>query len=696
MQYAAIQTSQFEIALQHFNNNELDKAELFLSEQLKADSNHLASIRLLSLIYFNQKKYNEAIILLNNSHINFDSDFEICNLLACCFVETDQFEPAEVLLNKALTLNPEHTNSHFNLGLVYQNTNRLDLAILSYLTTLRLQPNHLNALLRAGECLFGIQDYKSAVLYFKKIIQIDQENVSATIGLANCYIQTNDLDELELLKKAISAKHHCFSMELGIANCFLAHNDIEKSIKQYNELIDRYGRKAIIFNNLATAYDLNEDNENAIKHYKIALELEPDYTDAMINLGKIYTNSNAFLQAETILTKAIQINPNLVDAHQNLGRLYGFIGNRLASKRCYETALSLQPTKPAILYNLGNITLKLGDYPESCNYFKKCLAINPNFSDAEFNLGLNELAMGNFTNAWGHYFQRIRNISNNEALSPITPGMDLSGKRVYFCYSQGIGDELFFLRFLPKLKEQNVYVIYRASEKTYPILKNITHIDELLSPDSEQPVCDYYFTLDDLPLILNMCNGNNIPNSILLQTNKKSKEIVKSTLSQFPKPYTALTWKAGTPKSQQDKRSTHTSLCKEIELDILQPIIDSLTGTIIILQRNVDAEELDFLKQTTNAKLLNLSDLQDNLEDILALLDELDEYIGVSNTNMHLMATLDKTAKVLVPHPAEWRWQLTDQSTWFPQYSIYRQAINGNWLPAVDKLQKDLHSYRVK
>ncbi|MDP1683398.1 MAG: hypothetical protein Q8L39_16700 [Burkholderiales bacterium] len=42
----------------------------------------------------------------------------------------------------------------------------------------------------------------------------------------------------------------------------------------------------------------------------------------------------------------------------------------------------------------------------------------------------------------------------------------------------------------------------------------------------------------------------------------------------------------------------------------------------------------------------------DDLESILALPDVLGEYVGVSNANMHLMAGLGKTARVLISFPA--------------------------------------------
>lgn len=47
--------------------------------------------------------------------------------------------------------------------------------------------------------------------------------------------------------------------------------------------------------------------------------------------------------------------------------------------------------------------------------------------------------------------------------------------------------------------------------------------------------------------------------------------------------------------------------------------------------------------------------MNEDREDLLALLALLDDYVGVSNTNMHLLGSLGKTARVLVPNPPDWK-----------------------------------------
>jgi hypothetical protein len=83
--------------------------------------------------------------------------------------------------------------------------------------------------------------------------------------------------------------------------------------------------------------------------------------------------------------------------------------------------------------------------------------------------------------------------------------------------------------------------------------------------------------------------------------------------------------------------------------------------------------------------------VNEDLEEMLALLAALDEYLGVSNTNMHLRAGSGKTARVLVPWPAEWRWMAAgDASPWFPGFRVYRQQADGDWNAALTRLRGDL------
>jgi hypothetical protein len=84
-----------------------------------------------------------------------------------------------------------------------------------------------------------------------------------------------------------------------------------------------------------------------------------------------------------------------------------------------------------------------------------------------------------------------------------------------------------------------------------------------------------------------------------------------------------------------------------------------------------------------------------DLEDALALLAQVDDYVGVSSTLVHLRAGVDRAARIVVPFPYEWRWMESgDASPWFPRATVYRQDTRGDWSSALSNLSRDLSTRR--
>lgn len=163
--------------------------------------------------------------------------------------------------------------------------------------------------------------------------------------------------------------------------------------------------------------------------------------------------------------------------------------------------------------------------------------------------------------------------------------------------------------------------------------------------------------------------------------------------------FIGITWRAGAKKI--DNQDTIEILDKHIPLEILvklltQKLAKQVTNTsvnLVVLQRNPKKEEIDYLKKNSDFNIIDYSHYNENLLQMMSLLAVLDDYIGVSNTNIHLRGSLNKKAKVLLPYPAEWRWQLTGKSTpWYANFTLIRQSEDGYWDAACnsDQLHRKL------
>jgi hypothetical protein len=196
--------------------------------------------------------------------------------------------------------------------------------------------------------------------------------------------------------------------------------------------------------------------------------------------------------------------------------------------------------------------------------------------------------------------------------------------------------------------------------------------------------CDYTLSVAELPLLLNIDCFADVPPPLALTVNAECTAKIEKRLSKVAgRPLLGVTWRAGTKTKQ--------ALFKQIDAHKLGRALRAWPGEVVMLQRNPDAREVRAFEAGLERSAVDCSDFNDDLDSMLALLAQLQHYVGVSNTNMHLYAGLAKPATVLVPHPPEWRWGLEgDQSPWFPSFSVYRQGVNGSWEAALARVSDNL------
>ena len=89
------------------------------------------------------------------------------------------------------------------------------------------------------------------------------------------------------------------------------------------DVVKKSLKKARPHNYLGLAYKEKGDLGAAVKEYKMALKLDPMYTNAYVNLGVSYFELGKVDESITAFKHAIRFAPNHADAHYNLGIAYG-------------------------------------------------------------------------------------------------------------------------------------------------------------------------------------------------------------------------------------------------------------------------------------------------------------------------------------------------------------------------------------
>lgn len=450
--------------------------------------------------------------------------------------------------------------------------------------------------------------------------------------------------------------------------------------------------------NAAVVLESAGRHDEALRGYEQLVARIPTYRDAHVNLGIAYERLGRVAEAIECYRTALAIDPLSAHALANLGKALRAVHQLDAARAACLEALRIRPDFVDAMVNLAAVLAETGDAEAAVRQYERAIEIDPDHAHARFAAAVLDLARGRFEQGWRGYVwrpTRLRGVAAGLRLDR-TVAADLRGRSVLLLGEQGIGDELFFLRFAPALKVRGARVLVQCDLKLKTVLERTGAFDAVHTPEAPLPEADHVIAVGDLPLALKHV-GPEVPPPLRLQALAGRVERVRRTLSSFGRaPYIGLTWRAGTPLALQHDRLDR-ALCKNVPFSMLSSALARVPGTLLALQREPQSGEIDALSKALGRPVHDVCGANDDLEEMLAWLAAVDEYVGVSNTNMHLMAGLGRAARVLVTNPPEWRWMWNaTASPWFASFAVYREMPGADWLRAAAALAADLEErYRA-
>ena len=461
-------------------------------------------------------------------------------------------------------------------------------------------------------------------------------------------------------------------------------------------------------NNLGHVYKILGLKEKAKLAFKKAADCRIDFAEPLNQLGLLFKQEGLLEQAQEVFLKAISRNKDFAEAHynfavlleemdrsseareyykcalkakpdyvqaiNNLGVITDELGEHKNAEKLYRNGISISPKTPELYCSLGSCLQQQGKYSEAVNEFHKAVKLDPDFLINKWNLGFLQLAMGNLSEGWENY--RYRHTVDRQSLLMPTKRLplNLEGQIIRVTGEQGLGDQIFFSRFLSELKNRGATIKFKPDLKIQSLFQRM---DGITVGDINVP--DY--SIADLPYLL---ENNTIVNSVIFEPKEENQLRMLRRLAHCGSPpYIGVTYQAGGVGAK--------TLFKIAPTGEIGSVLSENSSTIISVQRNPKTDELNKMSTYAGREVFNFSDVNENLEDALALMAVLDDYIGVSNTNLHLRAAVGRSARVLVTHPGEFRWQVRgSRSPWFPNFELYRQDFNLSWERAFAKLGVDI------
>lgn len=286
---------------------------------------------------------------------------------------------------------------------------------------------NLTEILNQAGALLEARDFAQATSYYREALKIKPGNAAATMGMAMIHNRTGQpekaLQALQSLWVAVSkskAKTISTTKAAVLAQIGLAQEQLGRfsealvSFKQAHTLLPSeqvLARIQKIENLIASPNAIEQivhragqlrnsgQLDEAGKLYHAALQINPDYADALHGMGLTLRIKNDLVGALPLIQQAIIFNPERPDYYNDLGIVFQDRGEIDKAISFHKRALKVTPDFLPALINLGVAYKRKGSLDEAVATYRKVIEIKPDTPAAHNNLGNLLRIQGKFTAA---------------------------------------------------------------------------------------------------------------------------------------------------------------------------------------------------------------------------------------------------------------------------------------------------------
>ena len=311
--------------------------------------------------------------------------------------------------------------ANIRLGSLYYKISFNRTANSYYENATKQMPNSVEARLAFTYPLNAAGNTDQIIAQYKKIMEIEPYNITASYNLGSIYYYKNDLvnaatyfDKIlwtypfnydALLMSAWTNAKLTKNVEAEVLfNKVLLYSPLDKSAWEGMTFIKADASKQEKLRKaFGTSYELA-----AVQNYTGAIAvLKPVYDktsyETNLRLGSLCSAAGLNKEAIGYLKIAIELKPNAIEPRLAIATPIAALGNMNDLLNEYHTILVIEPTNTTINYRMGYLNFEKKEYPKAIEYFQKVVTLYPSGYDALLMLAKSNASTGNSAEAKNLY-----------------------------------------------------------------------------------------------------------------------------------------------------------------------------------------------------------------------------------------------------------------------------------------------------
>lgn len=422
----------------------------------------------------------------------------------------------------------------------------------------------------------------------------------------------------------------------------------------------------------------------AIELYSKVLTVEQNNSQLFYLIGTAYLQNGQHDQSVYYLTKSVKIDPRNPFAFNNLSVAFNDTKKSFEAVESCNKAISLKTDYAEAYYNRGNALRDLNRLSEAIDSYNIAIAINPDYIEAHWNKSLLMILMGKYLESWEIYEWRIKKADRTKSRYFDKPSWrgaeDITGKKILIYSEQGLGDVIWFSRYIPMVKALGAEVIVEAPERLLPLLSTLNCQVEFIT--EKQPLPEFHACCPIMSMaFIFQTTVETIPDNVpYLYSDTKKVHFWKEKLGIKTKPRIGIAWSGSKDYRQNSDRNVALSQL----LTIAIPNIE-----LHSLQIEYTLEDFDTINN--HPEIYQHQDNQNDFSDTAALIECMDLVISVETSVAQVAGAMGKPLWVLLSTSPYHFWMLDrEDSPWYPNARLFRQSEPGDWQTVLLRVKQEL------
>jgi protein O-mannosyl-transferase len=201
----------------------------------------------------------------------------------------------------------------------------------------------------------------------------------------------------------------CGALVVGLAVLTMFQSSMYGNVVQlYKTTLARNPACWMACNNLGAYLQDHDRNDEAEPYLHAAIQLRPDYPEALANLGVYYSRIGQPQKAIDMYQRALKARPDYWQAEDNWANVLVDMKRPREALEHYEAAARSQPKAAMPHYNLANTLRDQGDTDAAVKHYQEALKLRPDFVEAHYNLGIVLATTDRLPEAIDHFQTAVR------------------------------------------------------------------------------------------------------------------------------------------------------------------------------------------------------------------------------------------------------------------------------------------------